>query len=126
MYGSRVEGVEEVRPGKQARDETEVVRGAIPGVEGRDGGPNLTKRRYLDALELASSIENYPSFDRLLATKEVRMSRGTDLEQERRFCQGRLSTIEFSRLPRGALDSHSSKEMDGLLLDGCGLLSESA
>lgn len=50
--------VTEDRPGKRA--EMEVMEGGMPGVEDRDGGPNLKERRGVDARELASSTVNCP------------------------------------------------------------------
>lgn len=52
-----MEGAEE-RPGKRAEVEMDVTEGGIPGVEDRDGGPNLTERRGVEARELASSTVN--------------------------------------------------------------------
>lgn len=49
----------EERPGKRAEVDMEVIEGGMPGVDERDGGPNLTERKGVDALELASSIVNY-------------------------------------------------------------------
>lgn len=60
-YGCGVEAVEvaDERPGKRAEVEMDVTEGGIPGVEDRDGGPNLTERRGVEARELASSTVNY-------------------------------------------------------------------
>lgn len=38
--------------------EMDVMEGGTPGVEDRDGGPNLTERIGVDARELASSTVN--------------------------------------------------------------------
>lgn len=52
--------VEEERPLGNGREvvEMEVMEGGMPGVEARDGVPNLTERTGVDARELASSTVN--------------------------------------------------------------------
>lgn len=125
-YGCGVEGVDaDDRPGKRVEVEMEVVEGGIPGVEDRDGGPNLTERRGVDARELASSTLNYPlpytvSYRGAGEGGEGRTLNGNEGLSSAAFT---AATLVFSSSPRGALDSHSSSEMDGLLLNGCGLLS---
>lgn len=120
----------EERPGKRAEVEMEIMEGGMPGVEERDGGPNLTERKGVDARELASSTVNYPYLCESLLLEQER-----EVWRERRTLNGNeglssaaftAATLAFSSSPSGALDSHSSSETDGLLPEGCGLLSDRA
>lgn len=73
--------ITEDRPGKRAGVEMKVMEGGMPGVEDRDGRPNLTECRGVDSRELACSTVNCPYLcDSLLSVREGG-ARKMDLER---------------------------------------------